>query len=332
MRWLLVFMLLLNLVAFTWFSVKQQTGEHNRAPVAQQLITIPPGTPSLVLLSERRPNASEPGVLAPAVAPGSTAGESAEAEIEVAEAASSPELPEPEQQVRNPAADSSQDASDSTAVVEQDQPALADTEPQAPADPGTTEPSPVAGEEESESDQAVAASAGMPAAVPVDRPSQCLMLGPFSEAVSARQLLGRLEGLDISADLKQQSLAADPIYWVYLAPLQSRKAALAMLKTLQSKRIDSFLITSGDLKYGISLGYFRSEEAAYQVEAARQKQGFDARVMRKERTREVIWAVLDEQNAAKVSQALVAKLTDDFEFLQKRQIVCEHVASLADLE
>src|SRR5690606_14367764 len=91
-----------------------------------------------------------------------------------------------------------------------------------------------------------------PAAQTADQ--TCLFLGSFQQEEGARQVEQRLMALDIQAEVRAVDAAAGLDYWVYLAPLASRQASLRQLKELQARKIDSYIITQGDLANGISLG------------------------------------------------------------------------------
>ncbi len=165
-----------------------------------------------------------------------------------------------------------------------------------------------------------------------DKPAVCGMIGPFNDVVSAKQLKNRLEALDMDGDLRRERQEIAPIYWVYLEPMKSRKEALAVLRELQAKQIDSFMIGQGDLQYGISLGFFKQESSAKLVERSRIKEGYDAKIRIKKRSRDFYWFVLQPQVMAKMSETLFKKLTADFKLLQKKQNLCSHVASLEYIE
>ena len=81
--------------------------------------------------------------------------------------------------------------------------------------------------------------------------------------------------LDIQAEIRSVDAAAGLDYWVYLAPLASRQASLRQLKELQARKIDSYIITQGDLANGISLGIFpRSDSVKPLLRAIKEGRGF----------------------------------------------------------
>lgn len=107
-----------------------------------------------------------------------------------------------------------------------------------------------AGAPRSRADSSTPADAAAPEA------AVCLYLGSFEEETRARVVEQRLLSLDIQAEVRGVDAAAGLEYWVYLPPLASRQASLRQLRELQARRIDSYIITQGELANGISLGIF----------------------------------------------------------------------------
>ncbi len=75
-------------------------------------------------------------------------------------------------------------------------------------------------------------------------------------------MLARLVSLGMAGQIREISVDTDPEYWVYVPPLSSRMMAVRKLKQLQSRNIDSFVITQGDLVNGISLGLFSKKSSS----------------------------------------------------------------------
>src|SRR5690606_22013458 len=80
----------------------------------------------------------------------------------------------------------------------------------------------------------------------------CLFLGSFDDLKRAQALEQRLLSLDVQSVLEAVEAAGGIDYWVYLAPLASRQASVRQLKELQARKVDSYLIGTGDLANGIS--------------------------------------------------------------------------------
>lgn len=97
--------------------------------------------------------------------------------------------------------------------------------------------------------------------------NSCLYLGGFDEESGALSIEQRLLSLDIESSVEPVDMAAGVDYWVYLPPLVSRQASLRQLRELQSRNIDSYIITVGELSNGISLGIFSRKDSAESVVA-----------------------------------------------------------------
>lgn len=123
---------------------------------------------------------------------------------------------------------------------------------------------------------------------------RCLLVGPLDNETSASRLLEALIVGGLRARLYTNALELAPEYWVYLPPFSDRASAIQVLKDLQSKRIDSFLITQGELKNGISLGFFRNSDTAEVLQMRRKRQGLDAKIRVVPKSRTEYWLLLDD--------------------------------------
>merc|ERR1711879_989303 len=86
------------------------------------------------------------------------------------------------------------------------------------------------------------------------RHQRCLVLGPYRDAVDARHTLARAQTLGFRARVKETDLATgEPTeYWVHVPPRRSRQEARKVLRDLQRRSIDSFIITSDELKWHLA--------------------------------------------------------------------------------
>jgi hypothetical protein len=160
----------------------------------------------------------------------------------------------------------------------------------------------------------------------------CHMIGPFKEKISARQVKDRLKALDIDVATYQLQIPEKPDYWVHLGPMRSRKEALDVLRELQSKKIDSFLITEGELVNGISLGFFTKEDLAQAVQKQRKEQGYDAKIRLVPRFSQQLWEVLDAEQYNKFSDPLWEKVKAGTDGLELRKNSCDLIASAERLD
>ncbi len=158
-------------------------------------------------------------------------------------------------------------------------------------------------------------------------PGICWQIGPFKEEVSGKQVMSRLASLDIALQLQSVEIPGKPDYWVHLPPQVSRKAAIKLLRELQAKKIDSFLITEGDLANGLSLGFFTEEARAKKVYDQRVKQGYGAQIKVVPRMYTELWAVFDTGEYGKFSDALWQTIKEGNKGLERRKNYCDKIAS-----
>jgi hypothetical protein len=160
----------------------------------------------------------------------------------------------------------------------------------------------------------------------------CHMIGPFKEKISAHQVQDRLKALDIQLHTFQVNIPDKPDYWVHLGPMRSRKEALDTLRELQAKKIDSFLITEGELLNGISLGFYTKEELAQAVLKQRREQGYAAKILAVPRFTQELWEVFADGQYSKFSDELWKKITAGTQGLELRKNSCDLIASAEKLD
>lgn len=156
----------------------------------------------------------------------------------------------------------------------------------------------------------------------------CLYLGRFEEEVKARGVEQRLLSLDIQAEVRSIDAAAGVEYWVYLPPLASRQASLRQLRELQARRIDSYIITQGELANGISLGIFPLSDSADSVMQRLRDVGYEPQIRELSRAHRSFWVRVAPESRRLADEFLLGRLAGDFEGLQHQLMPCEGVALL----
>jgi len=119
----------------------------------------------------------------------------------------------------------------------------------------------------------------------------------------------------VQSGLKAQSPAPEAYvttqYWVMLPPYDTRRRALQTLRELQARKIDSYLVSSGDFKNAISLGLFSREELAKGVQEKIREAGYPAEIRPKDKQNQRLWVlVVAEQpleNTTKSLSSLVSR-------------------------
>ena len=187
--------------------------------------------------------------------------------------------------------------------------------------------------ERSETDLAVVEEAKESVAVKsVASDPMCWMLGPFTEEISAKQVVGRLAALDITFTIKEYETAGKPNYWVHTPPKTSRKLAIKQLRELQRKKIDSFLITEGDLANGVSLGLFSEQARAQKLYKKRKNEGLEVELTEVPRIYSERWLVSEQGEYTKFSDQLWKKIKDGSKGIERRKNYCNKIASPEKLD
>ena len=90
----------------------------------------------------------------------------------------------------------------------------------------------------------------------------CLEWGGFTDAERVAALAA-LEPLQLGRQLSQRRIDSTSAYWVFLPPLSSKSAAEKRVGELKAEGLkDFFILNDGPQKNAISLGVFKTEEAA----------------------------------------------------------------------
>jgi hypothetical protein len=101
----------------------------------------------------------------------------------------------------------------------------------------------------------------------------CVEWGPLSDTEKARALAS-LEPLDLAKLISQKKVEVVANYWVFIPPAANRSAAERRVEELKALGIkDLLLVDGGSQRLAISLGVFRTEDAAQARLAALEAQG-----------------------------------------------------------
>ncbi|MHC5349291.1 SPOR domain-containing protein [Metapseudomonas furukawaii] len=155
----------------------------------------------------------------------------------------------------------------------------------------------------------------------------CLYLGGFEQERHAQEVAQRLISLDVSAEVKPLDAAAGVDYWVYMPPLASRDASLRHLKELQARKIDSYIVTQGDLVNGISLGIFPRLDSAESVMQRLRDAGYEPQMRELSRAHRDYWVRIAPESRRLVADSLLQELSGDYPGLKHQLMPCEGVAS-----
>lgn len=125
--------------------------------------------------------------------------------------------------------------------------------------------------------------------IEIKKDAMCVSIGPYESETEVGSLMKNLKIEGFDSRMEALELSREIQYWVYLPPAKTRKAAMETLRKLQAKRIDSYLISSGEHQNAISLGLFNKEQSAKGVLASVSEAGFSPDILPKERIQSEYW-------------------------------------------
>jgi hypothetical protein len=190
-------------------------------------------------------------------------------------------------------------------------PAVEPVTPQAPA------------ESESATDPGAAGqAAGAPSEAPREAPprparvSICYTLGTLTDRLLAERVRSDLIEAGLAGEIRTESRRGDLSgYWVILPPRSSLAQAQATVSQLQARGIDSFIISTGDYRNGVSLGFFHNRDSGVVLEGRIRGLGYNPRIIITHRSETVYWVDLDEHQSRAFKDAQWRTLADDYPML-----------------
>ncbi len=150
----------------------------------------------------------------------------------------------------------------------------------------------------------------------------CWIVGPFRDTQLAQNLNERMKAMSLNARLETKPIVIKTEIWVYIPPMASQKQAMLKLKELQRRKIDSFVITEGELENGISLGLFSKKESVERLMARLKQRKIDAEMKEIERTRDQHWVIAPIQSGFVLDQSARDRLSDG-KVMNWQQLRCD---------
>jgi hypothetical protein len=149
----------------------------------------------------------------------------------------------------------------------------------------------------------------------------CWAVGPYLVALDANNMMSRMLALDIPAYQDKRAVVVKTESWVYLPPLANKKMALRKLKELQKRKVDSYVITEGELANGISLGLFSRQESVDRLLEVLAKKKIKPLVKPLERKRNQTWLMAPISKRAPIDEKTRQGLLEGKD-LQWTQVRC----------
>lgn len=159
------------------------------------------------------------------------------------------------------------------------------------------------------------------------QPAMCVSIGPLKTEESANKVsVALLEQINVQSRVQVIELTRDVQYWVLLPPFETRRESLGSLRQLQSKKIDSYLIETGELKNAISLGLFSKESSAKGILDKIKLEGFAPEIRQKVRVTNEYWVRIPPGQAIEKLQETLQSLMKKDSGIKISKASCEMFA------
>lgn len=152
--------------------------------------------------------------------------------------------------------------------------------------------------------------------------ARCYSVGPLKDKIDAKHIQVRAEALGFEASMRALATGSLIEHWVHIPPLADRSAALQMLRELQQRKIDSYVVTQGELAEGISLGLFRNEDSARQLMAKVESLGYGVTIKEVTRGEKELW--LEFPQISQLTEAMRKRVIGDGASLEWMLTDCSH--------
>ncbi|OUS30808.1 hypothetical protein A9Q99_05420 [Gammaproteobacteria bacterium 45_16_T64] len=126
----------------------------------------------------------------------------------------------------------------------------------------------------------------------------CPQIGPYTVKNDATDYASKLKNVEYLVSVNVVEVSSKIDSWVLIPSEGTRKDSLQLLRELQAKKIDSYLVAEGEQKNAISLGLFQKSESALGVQERMKAAGYHSVIEEIERVKKEYWV---QVNATKES-------------------------------
>ncbi len=151
---------------------------------------------------------------------------------------------------------------------------------------------------------------------------RCYSVGPLADRIDAKHLKVRAEALGFNSELRSLTTGSSIEHWVHIPPQGNRQKSLRLLRELQGREIDSYIITQGNLAEGISLGLFRSSESANKLVKKMQDLDYDVVIKEVSRGEKELW--LEFPQVTQLTEAMRKRVVGEGQKIEWMLTDCSH--------
>lgn len=138
---------------------------------------------------------------------------------------------------------------------------------------------------------------------------RCYSVGPLKDEDDAKYLGVRAEALGFESEIRSLATGGSVENWVHIPPLPNRQQSLQLLRELQGRGIDSYIITQGELAEGISLGLFKNQASAKKLTQKMRAMGYKVIIKEVLRGEKELW--LEFTQVAQLTEAMRKRIAGE---------------------
>jgi len=135
----------------------------------------------------------------------------------------------------------------------------------------------------------------------------CPHVGPFEAEPDATALVELLSADKYLAQVQSLEVSKEVDNWVLISARASKRESMVLLKELQAKKIDSYLVAEGEHRNAISLGLFKKRSSAEGVKERMLAAGYESNIQTLERLTFEHWVRVDMSNESQEREDLLEK-------------------------
>lgn len=164
--------------------------------------------------------------------------------------------------------------------------------------------------------------------VPETAESQsCIALGVFNNTDESDFLVSALQERGMQARVELLQAGETRSFRVYMPPFNSNTAVRQTLEALQADGVESFIITSGVLSGGISVGLFSQEALALSLQESLASQGYATSIQEVVTASNEIWVTIEGLSQSLLEGSELLDLLSEGLELEVIEKPCETIAS-----
>ena len=152
----------------------------------------------------------------------------------------------------------------------------------------------------------------------------CYSIGPFHDEKAVKSASSTLMGLGLVTSYKSEVRKELSGYWVYIPPLPSRDEARKVTVMLKQRGLKDFLIvSSGEKRNAISLGFFSTRDGAQQHHTRMKAIGLNSVLEEAYKEIKGYWLDFSSPNTPALPESVIEALQSEYDEISIKKRPCQ---------